>query len=465
MYSYVIITLTVLMVIEIGFMIFLTNYYYGNVERILSYKTEHATQFYHSYISSDNYDIKDLSKQMMEDFSLTNDKRVEFQVVDAGGNVIVTSKGFYMDEKIDTLDFKGAMEGEKTNWKGTSGSGESIMATSTPIKTSSGEIEGVIRFIVSLRTINETLIKFFLISLFIIVLIILGMFIVSFLFSKSIVKPINEITSVARKMAEGQFAERIEKKYDDEIGELADTLNYMAEEIVASNNLKNDFISSISHELRTPLTSIRGWSETILTGDFDDKEEARLGLNIIIKETRRLAQMVEELLDFSKMESGRIALYLEEVSLVDELNDVVSISKRRASQEGINIVYAAEENTPKILGDTNRLKQVFINVIDNAIKFTESGKSVYIHVGSDEEKVYVEIKDEGIGIPKSDINHVVEKFFKGKSKKSGSGIGLAISNEIMELHKGKLRLDSEEGKGTLVTLEFPIMAKEKIEQV
>lgn len=453
-YSYVALSLVVLLIFEIAFMLFVTNYYYGNVARMISYRAEHSTQFYRSYINSEKYDLTDLAKQMVKDYNSRSEDNMELQVLDLDGNVVVSSTGFIVKEKIDSPDFKEAVKGYQSNWRGNNKFGEKVMSNSSPIKTSAGKTEGIIRYVVSLEPIDQTINKILAISVFIIIMVLFGMLMISYVFSRSIITPIKEITAVAIRMAEGQFSERIETKYDDEIGELAETLNYMAEEIIISNNLKNDFISSISHELRTPLTSIRGWGETILIGDFEDKEEARLGLKIIIKETTRLSKMVEELLDFSKMESGKIVLYLEEINLVNELEEVVNITKRRAEQEGIDLLYSKEDEIPNILGDANRLRQVFINIIDNAIKFTPSGNNVKVDVRSDEEHVYVDIRDEGIGIPETDIEFVKEKFFKGKSKKSGSGIGLAISNEIMELHKGKLNIDSVEGEGTTITLVF-----------
>lgn len=460
-YNYVIIILAVLLVIETAFMMFVKNYYYGNVSRIISYKAEHATEFYHEYLDNSKSSLKEIAAQMVEDFSSRNEDNLEFQVIDRNGNVILSSSGFYVDKRIMTYDYTEALKGNLTTWHGENpDTEENIMATSSPLKRSSGEVLGVIRCITSLEEVNSTILKVLLASVAFIVFVVFIMLTLSLFFSKSIIDPINEINQVAKKMAEGQFSERIERHYNDEIGELADTLNYMAGEIVNSSRLKNEFISSISHELRTPLTAIKGWSETILSGDFEDKEEARLGLNIIVKETTRLAQMVEELLDFSKMESGRTVLHLEEFDIKSELEEIVSITKFRAQKEKVKLNYDRGKDIPPIIGDKNRLKQVFINIIDNAIKFTPENKNIYVKIDADEEKVYIKITDEGIGIPAEDMEHISEKFFKGKSKKSGSGIGLAISDEIMKLHKGSLRVESQIDIGTTVTLELPIQREE-----
>lgn len=456
-YNYVIIILAVLLVLEIGFMIFIKNYYYGDISRRVSDRAVDTTEFYHIYLDSSDYTLEEIADRMVRDFPRRDDESLEFQIVDTSGDVIVSSSGFYVDRTIDTSDYTEALKGNIGTWQGRDPETEErIMAASSPIERNTGEVIGAIRYITSLEEANKTIIKIFMVSMLFVLLTVAMMMMMSVLFSKSIINPLNEINEVAKKMAEGQFSERIEKHYNDEIGELADTINYMAGEIVNSANLKNEFISSISHELRTPLTSIKGWSETIVTGDFKDKEEARLGLNIIIKETTRLSHMVEELLDFSKMESGRIVLHLEDVDIRSELEDIVSIARLRAKKDGIDLLYHRTEEIPLVVGDKNRLKQVFINIIDNAIKFTPEGKDVYVEAENDEEYVYVKIRDEGIGIPKEDLDHIYEKFFKGKSKKSGSGIGLAISKEIMNLHKGELRVESEVDKGTTVTLVIPL---------
>lgn len=251
-------------------------------------------------------------------------------------------------------------------------------------------------------------------------------------------------------MAEGELEHRIEKSYNDELGVLADTLNHMASELQNSERLKNDFISSISHEIRTPLTAIAGWGETIITGDLDDKVEVEKGLSIIIRETNRLSDMVEELLDFSRMESGRFSLYLEEMMLDHEVDEVVEIYAHKAESKGVKLVKDYDLSGIQIEGDRNRLKQVFINIIDNAVKFTQSGGTVKVHVGVVGDEAVVKVKDEGIGIPKSHLNFVSKKFYKGNPNISGSGLGLAITAEIIDLHGGKLDIVSVEGEGTEV---------------
>jgi signal transduction histidine kinase len=255
-------------------------------------------------------------------------------------------------------------------------------------------------------------------------------------------------------MAEGEFDHRIEKSYKDELGVLADTLNYMAEELQNSENLKNDFISSISHEIRTPLTAIAGWGETIITGDLDDKQEVEKGLSIIIRETNRLSDMVEELLDFSRMESGRFSLYLEKLMVDKEVDEVVEIYAHKADQKGVKLEKNYDLSGIQIEGDRNRLKQVFINVIDNAVKFSSPGGAVSVFAGVIDSEVFIKVKDSGIGIPQSHLNLVTKRFYKGNPNISGSGLGLAITSEIINLHGAKFIIESKENEGTEVIINF-----------
>ena len=244
-----------------------------------------------------------------------------------------------------------------------------------------------------------------------------------------------------------------EKLHDDEIGDLVRTFDHMAKEIDKTRKLKEEFISSVSHELRTPLTSIKGWSET-LGYEGISREELDLGLGIIQDETERLITLVEELLDFSRLASDRIRLQIDTVNVVKLAKDVVNQLGVKASEK--NITLLTEFNTKEreiadIQGDKNRLKQVLINLVQNALKFTEEGGYVVVRLSQGDEYTTFSVVDNGIGIKQENLDKVLEKFFQEDYNKSGSGIGLAISNEIVKLHKGKLILESQKGEGTCIT--------------
>ncbi len=454
-YNYIILLTTILLVLEGSFVIFIKSYYYNNTEQDLRSKSKLSSEFFNKFMVNNTDDWENIARQIVQDSAFN--ESVEIQVVDLEGNIIMSSSGFEVEQQLDSKEFKQALKGTPIIFQGKNKlTNEKIMEAYSPLVQDRNKIVGMLRFVTSFEQIDNVVKILIATSLIIIFIILTAMLLLSLIFSKSIIGPLNEINEVAKKMAKGQYSERIEKRYNDEIGELADTLNSMAGEILETTKLKNDFISSISHELRTPLTSIKGWGETILTGGLDDKYETELGLKIIVKETTRLSQMVEELLDFSRIESGRITLHLEPVDIESVLNDIVHMFKHRGQKDGVIVEYNHPAFIPEIIADQNRLRQVFINTIDNAIKFTESGNKVCVAIDSDEENVCITVKDEGIGINQEDLPKVKEKFFKGTSKKSGSGIGLAVSDEIIKLHGGTFEIESELDLGTRIIIKLPM---------
>ena len=234
----------------------------------------------------------------------------------------------------------------------------------------------------------------------------------------------------------------------------------MAQELGVSEKLKNDFISSVSHELRTPLTAIKGWAETMKMGDTPDFRTFEKGMSVIIRESERLTGIVEELLDFSRIQSGRMVINMERIDLLAELDDAIYMLRERALNEGKHLIYDEPEFVPPVQGDKNRIRQVFINVIDNALKYTPESGVIGIEVKSDDDNIQIIISDNGCGIPAEHLPKVKDKFYKANQTQRGSGIGLAVVDEIMNLHNGSLDIESTENVGTTVILTFPI---EKIE--
>lgn len=456
--NYFLIILSVIIFVEVLFFGLVSRYYYENITQNLINRATLSTGFYNQFLMQRTQSVRALAREIIEDF--TDQQILELQVLDMKGNLLQSSTGFIAKEQIKTQDYLQALQGEVSVWKGRNKlTMEKVLAVSSPLIYENEGVVGVLRYVTSLEGADQMIWRLFLGSLVIVGIILLFVFIMSTFFSRSIIQPVNEITNVALKMAKGDFAERIEKTYDDEIGELADTLNYMASEIIRSQELKNDFVSSISHELRTPLTSIQGWTETILTGGFQDMVETEKGLRIILKETGRLTYMVEELLDFSRMESGRMVLQKELVDLQSELEELILIFRARAEKKGIELEFGCPDFVPAIKADKNRLRQVLINILDNSLKFIESGKKIWVRLHVEEKELLLCIKDQGFGISEADLKRVKEKFYKGNLKKSGSGLGLAISDEIIKLHAGSLEIESEEGKGTTVFIHLPILNK------
>lgn len=335
-------------------------------------------------------------------------------------------------------------------------SGERVLSRTTVIRDEKGAFVTALTFYEPMQETDDRVT----IALIVIVLgavLLLAMFIVpTLLFLNSIVKPVRELRATAHMIAQGDYDARVDKMYDDEIGELADSINCMAEDIKNSDAMKNDFISSVSHELRTPLTAIKGWAETM--ADENTKPELmKKGFEIIINESERLTGMVEELLDFSRLQNGKMILAMDKTDLLSELEEAVYILKERASKDGQHLVYDPPESLPPVFADKNRLRQVFINIMDNALKYSPRGGVVGVEVKHTDDMIRVIISDSGCGIAAKDLPRIKEKFYKANKTVRGSGIGLAVADEIMTLHKGSLEIESEEDKGTKVTISIPVL--------
>jgi signal transduction histidine kinase len=274
-------------------------------------------------------------------------------------------------------------------------------------------------------------------------------------FVRSILKPVAEITEKAKKIANGSYGIQIETKYDDEIGELAETINEMSVKINQNEKTQTYFISSLSHELRTPLTAINGWSETLLDSEELDPETRR-GVKIISREAKRLTEMVVNLLDFTRLQDDRLNLNVEDADIRAEFEDTVFMYSSRLAQEGIQLNYEeSEEEIPMIPCDHSRLRQVFLNLLNNAAKHGGDGNRIDASMTREGDWVVVRIRDYGHGIPEDELPRVKERFYKGSSKARGTGIGLAISDEIIRMHGGTLELANAEGGGAIVTVMLP----------
>ncbi|MGN1127093.1 MAG: histidine kinase dimerization/phospho-acceptor domain-containing protein, partial [Ruminococcus sp.] len=300
----VIVFIIVCVVLCLSYMI--GTYYYNSVQQSISVRfTELNNVFTEN--SDTTTDFLSTAQKYIEDFP--EKEQMELQSVNSIGRVTLTSTGFVPDEKEKMPDLDEALKsgtGEAITTSQLS-TGEDIMAGTRIFTSQDGTVIGAIRFVTSMSDINITIAVCILIISLVGIAIIVAVVISGRFFIRSIVGPIKEMSQTARKIAQGDFdTPRFTKKYDDEIGDLSDSINYMAHELKQTEQLKNDFISRVSHELRTPLTAIKGWSETmLLTGDDIDRGTFKKGMNIILKESGRLTSIVEELLDFSRLQSGR----------------------------------------------------------------------------------------------------------------------------------------------------------------
>ena len=453
----VIIFIIICVVLCLSYMI--GTYYYNSVQQSISTRFTELNNVFTDESADSTTDFLSTAQKYIEDFP--EKEQMELQSVNSIGRVTLTSTGFLPDKREKMPDLDEALKsgtGEAIT-TGQLSTGEDIMAGTRIFTSQEGTVIGAIRFVTSMSDINITITLLILLISLVGIAIIVAVVISGRFFIRSIVGPIKDMSKTAQRIAQGDFdAPNLNKKYDDEIGDLCDSINYMAHELKQTEQLKNDFISRVSHELRTPLTAIKGWSETmLLTGDDIDRGTFKKGMNIILKESGRLTSIVEELLDFSRLQSGRLKLITEKTDLVAELDEAVYILKERSIQEKKHLMFDTPiEPFPPVMGDKNRLRQVFMNIIDNALKYTPEGGDVTVQILNEVSNITVLISDTGCGIAPEDLPKVKEKFYKANQNVGGSGIGLAVADEIVQMHGGTLDIESGIGVGTTVKIQIPV---------
>ena len=426
----------VLVLLDIVLYCMFRSYFYSTVEQTLRSElnviSTVLTRYYNSSSTGSGTNYSNEVRNTVESF--TKKDRMELMMINSEGKVVITSSGFEPSNSYDMSDYDYAVKdaGGIGTYSGYQSNGEKVMAVTSLLETGNTNYNAV-RVITSLSKVDKQLgiIMIFIIAIsgaIIILMLVLGLY-----FIQSIVIPLRQISVNARKIAKGDFGVHIEEKTDDELGELCRVFNYMADELENSEKIKNDFISSVSHELRTPLTAIKGWSETIATSP-GDKEVTKKGMKVISEESERLSNMV---------------------------TDAVIIYSEKARQENKTLLYDEPQEIVTIFGDRNRIRQVFINIIDNAIKYSAAYGHIIVATAVTDKAVIITVEDDGCGIASSDLTKVKAKFYKANSTVRGSGIGLAVADEIVAAHDGTLEIESELGRYTRVVITLPVAKKDE----
>ncbi len=289
----------------------------------------------------------------------------------------------------------------------------------------------------------------------------------SMLLAKAMVTPIVNLTNAAARVAAGDFSSKPVSDAQDEIGVLTRTFDGMADQLEKtlddlkkSEEMRKQFVANVSHELRTPITSIRSYAETLMDSDGLPKETEKQFLCVIMNESDRMTNIVADLLTLSKFDVGSIEFNYERFSFERSIQDIYSAMLLEAQKHGHEFTVDVPAPLPDIVGDRSRLEQVLINMVTNAVKYTPDGGKIELTVSSDGKTVSASVRDNGIGIPEEDVDKVFERFYrveKARSRESGgTGLGLSIAKEIVTRHDGTLTLQSEKGKGTVITMTIPV---------
>jgi len=438
----------------VAFAVAMGRYYYDGMEEGLRARASSAASFFRSYTQSE---YRQMAKNYVDNFSEKD--KLELQFIQPDGTILYSSYGLTAGTTPDTPDIAYAFETAIMGcWQGNDPStGEHIMAATAPVLYR-GTLVGAVRVVTTMTKVRDRLFVSAGIAGLIGAALLAMVYFSNLYFVRTILEPVAGITAIAQQIADGSYGEQLEVKYDDEMGDLINAINHMSLKIQQADKVQSEFISSISHELRTPLTAINGWAETIMNGEIKEPDQIQSGLSIIVSEARRLTNMVEEMLEFSRMSDGRFTLSVEPLELKSELEDAVYTYREFFRRDGIELTYTDEQEDVDlpISGDPERLRQVFCNLLDNAAKHGGSGKRIDVSVRREGEQAVLRIRDYGPGIPEAELPFVKNKFYKGSSKARGSGIGLAVCEEIITRHEGTLELSNAPEGGCLVTIRLPL---------
>ena len=447
------ILLLVGILISVGF----ASNYYNTARSTLRAQAAAGADYFNTYVMTSYREYYRSATVYAAAFD--DSDRIELQFLNSAGRVEVTTRGVTAGTYPGTPEILAAVEsGVVQDYVGRdSVTGEHILAVSSLLKFN-GQLVGVMRYVTALGNIDrQVMLTVMLVAG--VMLAVVGLIVLSsMIFINNVVAPVSAVSEAAKRISGGSYGVQIPNKYSDEMGELVSNINDMSRKIGESERMKSEFISSVSHELRTPLTAINGWGETLLADDSGDVQQLKRGVQIMVKESRRLTNMVEELLQFSRLEDGRFTLQVEDTDLQAELEDAIYSYRELFRQDGITLEYSADraEYEELISGDPERLKQVFCNLLDNAAKHGGSGRRIAVHLTQRDGEYVITIRDFGPGIPEAELPYVKKKFYKGSSKARGSGIGLAVCDEIIQRHGGRLDVANAEGGGAVVTVYLPL---------
>lgn len=453
--TYLLIIMLTVAIIEIVLIWGIKYYYLNSIGNNLKNQAELVSSFYNNFL--DSGDIYSNSEQIKQFFS---SRSFQIQIIDKFCKVVADSLDVTEGEVLDYEEVEIALSGEGGRYLGSNRpSSERTISYAAPLKNND-VVVGAIRFTSSLELTYQVIYRLARYLIIFGLILITTVFIISSFIAQSIIRPVEEITMTANQMAKGNLTVRNKIVNKDEIGVLAESLNNMAEQIQNNEVMKNEFISTVSHELRTPLTSIKGWAQTLKGTPVEDETEMKYGLDIIIGETNRLSDMVEDMLDFSRLQSYRLKIYPEPIDINKLIFMTYEQMKQRAIKQGVNFKIRLANET--LMCDPKRIKQVLINIIDNSLKFTPTGGEICISGKStdDGQKGFyvITVSDTGCGISEEEIRFIKEKFYRSKKNKSdiGTGLGLAICDELIKLHGGTMEITSEVNSGTIVNVRLPL---------
>ena len=336
--------------------------------------------------------------------------------------------------------------------------GMTVMAVSKPIYLNQREVCGAIVLVRTMEQLDETTrgsIRMIIISS-LLALGVCGIF--AAMLARRITQPVRQMREMARDMAEGNYECKTGIDRKDEIGEMARSIDMLSDRLLENEveranleQMRVDFFANVSHELRTPISVVRATTECLNDGVVTDTEKIRLYYERILRECKTMERLVADLLTLSKMQNPNFKIEKEPVNLVEVFDDIIRNAKAISQEKNIKIKVSRDKDIYMMMGDYDRLNQMFMVIFDNAVKFSGEGSTVYVTISSlAGNKVSVSIRDEGIGISEEELPFIFEKFYKSKLRMNakGTGLGLPIAKYIALKHDGSIDVKSEAGRGT-----------------
>ncbi len=342
---------------------------------------------------------------------------------------------------------------------------ENMLIVAVPLTRTDGTISGTVMINAPVGEINSFLqnVYYYLALAGLTAVLLAGL--LSAYMARHIVQPLKTMQEIAASLACGDYERRVEVNTRDEIGDLGKSVNLLAKDLgdyvrqlEQTDKMRRDFVANVSHELRTPLTIMHGYNQALQDGTITDPAKAKKYHRVIGDEILRLEKLIAELLDLSQLQAGGIMLETEDVLLAEVVDNVILLLKQKSEQCGVALIADIDPAVLPIQGDGDRLTQLVLILMDNALKFTPAGGRITVHLSAEDRTITLDIADTGTGIAPADLPYVWERFYKAdKSRASGgTGLGLAIARQIIEMHRATVNVTSACGEGTTFTIRFPL---------
>lgn len=407
-------------------------------------------------------DIQQKTRQLADKLDL------RITVIEKGGRVLGDSEQqpSLMENHSNRLEVIKAIEngfGQSTRFSDTLGINMKYVA----VRVEQGDrILGVVRFALPLSRVQPEIRIIYRVVLFGTIAAVIIALIVAYFVSRSITLPIRQVKETAQQIARGDFSRRVRIKSKGELGELAESLNTMADELQQKmENLKQldrvrtDFVANVSHELKTPLTLIKGYIETLQSKAINDKEKTDKFISIIKEHSDRLGYTIDDLLSLSELELSKDCVNRTKLDLKEVIDEISLGFGQALAEKKHSLTVRTQGDDFSIQADRNKIEQAFVNLIDNSIKYTKESGRIEVLLREEGQTVCVTVQDNGIGIPKEHRDRVFERFYRVDKARSrelgGTGLGLSIVKHIVLAHNGKIAIESEPNKGTKVSVTFP----------